>query len=119
MNISNFHFFKGDFNTLKKTISDNKGLNVIEFNEKWDPSCERFSRRLKNIAAMNPEVTFLSIDIEENTEITSHYPISSVPHLKFIISDGKDSITEVDQAIGRNSNLIQQKIETIKKSFSS
>lgn len=115
----NYHFFKGDFNTLQKTIFDNKGLNVIEFNEKWDPSCERFSKRLKNVAAMNPEVTFLSVDIEENKEITTHYPISSVPHLKFIISDGKNSCKEVDQAIGRNSNLIQQKIETIKKSYSS
>ena len=98
----NYHFFKGDFNTLQKTIFDNKGLNV-----------------LKNVAAMNPEVTFLSVDIEENKEITTHYPISSVPHLKFIISDGKNSCKEVDQAIGRNSNLIQQKIETIKKSYSS
>lgn len=118
MNITNFHFFKGDFNTLKKTISDNKGLNVVEFSEKWDPSCQRFSTRLKNVAALNPEVTFLSIDIEENAEITNHYPISSVPHLKFIVSDGKNGFTEVDQAIGRNSNLIQQKIESIKKSFS-
>lgn len=119
MATSNFHFFKGDFNEFQKIISMSKGLNVIEFKENWNLSCERFSKRLRNIAILNPEVTFLSVDIEENIDISSHYPISSVPHLKFIVSDGKESFIEVDQAIGRNSNLIQQKIETIQKNYCS
>lgn len=119
MKVSNYHSFNGDYNEFIRTISLNKGLYVIEFTEKWDPTCERFSRRLKNVASLNTEVTFLSVDIDENQEIKSHYAISSVPHLKFIVSDGKNSFSEVDQALGKNSNLVQQKIETIKREYCS
>lgn len=119
MKVSNYHSFNGDYNEFIRTISLNKGLYVIEFTEKWDPTCERFSRRLKNVASLNTEVTFLSVYIDENQEIKSHYAISSVPHLKFIVSDGKNSFSEVDQALGKNSNLVQQKIETIKREYCS
>lgn len=118
LSISNFHDFNGNLNDLKHIISVNKGIKVIEFNERWDPLCERFARRLKNVAAMNPDVTFLSINMEENYELISHYPISSVPHLKFIISDGENNFQEVDQAIGSNANNVQKKIENIRKNYS-
>lgn len=108
---ANIIIFTGDFNALVQQINNAKGLAVVDFYASWCPPCQRLISLLPSIAAENPNVTFIKVNVEENEEVSNHYSISSIPHIKFFKGAGNGQITELGHVLGADINQIRSNIQ--------
>lgn len=96
-----------DFN---KRVENSPGLVVVDFFATWCPPCQRLIAELPNIANENPNVTFLKVNVEENTSLASAYNVSSIPRIVFLQNNnGQPQIK--DTVEGFNLPMIKQYIE--------
>lgn len=60
---------------------DKQALLFIDFWADWCAPCHMFKKIFEKVAEGNPEVSFASVDVENETELAASLQISSVPHL--------------------------------------
>jgi len=65
---------------IKNTI----GLVIVKFGAMWCGPCKMMEPILKKLSEEHPDITFLSVDVDDNTEISTHYNIKSLPTMLFI-----------------------------------
>ncbi|KAJ2322988.1 mitochondrial thioredoxin [Coemansia sp. RSA 2611] len=81
---------------FEEMLSMNK-KTVVDFNASWCGSCKTMKPVFDKLAHQNKDVAFLSVDVDENSDIAQEYGIKSMPTFKFI-SDGE----VVDEVVGAN-----------------
>lgn len=108
---ANIIIFQGDFDALCQQINSASGLVVVDFFATWCPPCQRLISMLPSLASENPKVTFLKVNVEENSEVASHYSISSIPHIKFFKGNGNGQITELASVLGADVAQIRSNIQ--------
>jgi hypothetical protein len=55
-------------------------------------------------------VTFLTVDVDQNRELQTHYQINSIPHLKFFRGSADGSVQELASVIGADIPQIKAKL---------
>lgn len=94
---------------FEKEIKE-KTITVVDFFAQWCGPCKALAPTLANVEKSMPDVKFMKIDIEENTEVSTEYGIRSVPTLLFF----KNGELE-DMSVGNVQNsVIVQKINALK-----
>jgi len=76
---------KGNFDSV---IHDNRPV-IVDFHALWCSPCKMQSPILKEIATdLGDKIKVIKIDVDQNSEIASHYNVQSVPTL-IIFKNGK------------------------------
>ena len=99
---------------FNKEISETGHLCVVDFFATWCPPCQRLVGELPNIAKANPDVSFFKVNVEENQAISSHFNVSSIPHVAFLKDNGSGTPTVLETVIGFNINKINQNLSSLK-----
>lgn len=68
---------------LNKIIESNLYV-LVYFFTKWCGPCKQLSPQLEEIEDLYKDVKFVKIDIEENTELSQDFDITSVPTVTII-----------------------------------
>lgn len=93
-----------------KQVLDNNEYVVLKFGAEWCGPCKQIAPVLEQLAdEYQDRIKYVSIDVEESTEITAEYKIRNVPTIIFI---KKGEIQ--DKAVGSISrNTLVEKIEKL------
>jgi thioredoxin 1 len=105
--IRHFEGFADDFVRL---LSETRGLVVVDFWAQWCGPCRRLGAELPHIAAENPTVAFVKVDVDVNRALADRFGIGPIPHVKFF-RDG--SPREVGAVLGYNAAAIRAKIREL------
>ena len=98
MNLSNF----------EKQIQSNAHV-IVKFGTEYCQPCKVLEKSIENVLASNIDILFMSLDAEDEAELSSHFKIRSVPTLLFFRNGQM-----VDKSVGviSEENLIT-KIQTL------
>lgn len=96
-----------DFN---KIISEQNRLFVIDFNADWCGPCQRIKPDFHKLAHNNPNVGFLSLNVDKVSEVSEHLEIEALPTFLFIINN-----RVVSKVIGSNINNVANELEKLNK----
>lgn len=79
-------------NELEKL--QNSGEKILaQFSASWCGPCKSLAPKLENISNSYSNVTFVKIDVEENSDLAADLSIRSVPTV--IIYDGKKIVNKI------------------------
>ncbi|KAJ2475447.1 glycerol ether metabolic process [Coemansia sp. RSA 2131] len=76
---------------------------VVDFNASWCGSCKTMKPVFDKLAHQHGDVTFISVDVDTNSDIAQEYSIKSMPTFAFI-ENGK----VVDQVVGANKGNLEK-----------
>ncbi|GFO11889.1 thioredoxin [Plakobranchus ocellatus] len=85
-------------------------IAMVKFHAKWCGPCKSVAPEVDKMSLENPDVTFLSVDVDLNTETADECDIDMLPTFLFYIG-GK----RVEQIIGSASQVIREKLSSIKR----
>ncbi|KAH0792510.1 Thioredoxin family protein [Histomonas meleagridis] len=103
--------FNGKLEDLNRQIAEAGCLVVVDFFATWCPPCNRLGDNLPAIAAENPKVQFLKINIDECRDLTNHFGINSIPHIKFFKADQGSQIQELASITGVDIQQMKSKLQ--------
>lgn len=109
----NIRNFTGGYDELTQIVSSAVGLVVLEFTAPWCPPCRRLDEFLPSLSNESPKTIFLRVNTDEAHEITKHYNISSIPHLKFLKSAQGNQIQELSSITGADLQQIRAKVQQL------
>lgn len=109
-NPPNLEKFSGSYQEFCQCINAAQKLVVVDFSAEWCPPCRRLGEVLPSIAESNPHVQFLKIDIDESRDVSNHYSVSSIPHIKFLKAGQDGQVQELASVIGADIPQIKAKI---------
>ena len=68
---------------------------LVDFNATWCGPCRMLKPTLDAVAAERPDVKFVAVDIDDNSELAEEYEVFSIPCL-VLFKDGM----EADRSVG-------------------
>ncbi|KAF7288502.1 Thioredoxin-domain-containing protein [Mycena chlorophos] len=64
---------------------DNQTI-IVDFSAEWCPPCQAIAPKFSQLAAQNPEVQFLRVDVDEQPAIAQSFRVAAMPTF-FAIKD--------------------------------
>ncbi len=98
-----------DEETFRELVAK-PGLLVIDFGASWCGPCRRMEPIFNKLAAENPEVQFLKIDIDDLPDIAGEQEVSAVPTFQFL-EDG--NLIEGLTLLGASEAKLRDNLETL------
>ncbi|CAI0423721.1 unnamed protein product [Linum tenue] len=92
---------------LAEASKDGKTV-VANFSATWCGPCRMIAPFYTELSEKHPSLVFLSIDVDELTELSTSWEIKATPTF-FFLRDGK----QVDKLVGANKPELQKKITAI------
>lgn len=72
-----------------------KSTAVLDFSAQWCGPCKMLAPVLESVAdTMHEDVSFYSIDVDENMALAMEYHVSSIPCI-VILKDGKEAARDI------------------------
>lgn len=62
----------------------NHELLLIDFSAQWCAPCKSFAKIIAEVAKKYPDVTFATVDIDEESELAEDFRIRSVPYVMIL-----------------------------------
>tara|TARA_B100000405_G_scaffold254205_1_gene188291 strand:- start:217 stop:531 length:315 start_codon:yes stop_codon:yes gene_type:complete len=93
---------------LEKFIKNNIVPCVLKWGAKWCPPCRAAQPFIEKLAEKNPNINFVTIDVDKHRKIAREHNISSIPRFDFYTSNG----TLLNSVSGYDSGAIE---DTVKK----
>ena len=86
---------EGNSSNFDKVVLKNKNKVLVDFNATWCGPCRMLGPVLEELSSKLDDVQIVSIDVDNNPELSSEYMVSSIPCL-VLFDKGK----EVSRNIG-------------------
>jgi thiol-disulfide isomerase/thioredoxin len=102
--------FAGTAKELTAISTGHSGLVVVDFGAAWCPPCLKVGDLLRTLAAENPRILFLRVDVESCRELQVHYQVNSIPHLKSVRAASDRKVQDLASVIGADVTQIRAKI---------
>ena len=104
----------GNILQFNKLMTSTKDLILIVFTSIWDNKCFKFNLEMEKLELKYKNLTILSVNIDENLEITNAYDIKQVPTTVFYKDNtktyydiiGVDKINEIEEIIIKNTPFL-------------
>lgn len=75
-------------NSFQSEVLEQKGTVLIDFFATWCGPCKMLAPVLEQVAAENPNVKFVKVDVDEEPELAQKFGIMSIPTL-VVFKDGQ------------------------------
>jgi thiol-disulfide isomerase/thioredoxin len=105
-----FRQFTGTAKELTNAIVGHRDLVVVVFGARWCPPCIKVDESLPTLAAQNPKVLFLKIDIEESRDLQIDYQVNAIPQLKFFRPGPQGKVQDLASVTGADMTQIKAKL---------
>ena len=83
-----------DTNNFNNDVMNSKHLVLVDFFATWCGPCQMVGPIVEQLSEEVPNVKFVKVDVDENTDIARQYRVISVPTF-VLIRDGQAVKTEV------------------------
>ena len=80
---------------FEKEVLNSKGTVLVDFNATWCGPCKMLGPIIDELSEEKTDVKFVSVDVDENEELSSEYGVMSIPCV-VLFKDGK----EIDRNVG-------------------
>lgn len=87
------------------TITSENQFVVIDFTASWCGPCKRIAPLFEQLSNSVSNVTFCKVDVDDASEISDEYGVSSMPTFVFL-----DTGKEVHRFSGANNVMLQEKV---------
>jgi thioredoxin 1 len=101
--------FKGTLEEFQKQLVEFDGVVVVTFWAQWCAPCRRLSGMLPQMAAENPKVKFMKVDVDDNPDLAEKYEITGIPNVRLFRKDG-DSVIQIDEIQGLDNKTLRDSI---------
>ncbi|KAI3742798.1 hypothetical protein L1987_60494 [Smallanthus sonchifolius] len=81
---------------------------IANFSASWCGPCKSVSPYYIELSEKHPSLMFLTIDVDELTELSTQWDVKATPTF-FFLRDGQ----QIDKVVGANKAELQEKITTI------
>ena len=82
-------------NEFENEVLNAKGTVLVDFFATWCGPCKMIAPHLDELAAKNPDIKIVKIDVDEETPLAIKYGVASIPTL-LLFKDGE----KVKQTLG-------------------
>ena len=82
---------------LKELIAEGK-TTIVDFYAEWCGPCKVLGPVLDKVAAENPEIQIIKVNVDENEELSAEFGIRNIPSV-FIFKNGE----QTDKFVGMKS----------------
>ena len=91
-----------------KAAITNSPMLVVDFTATWCPPCQRIKPIFEGFATEYPDVTFVKVDVDENSEAAQEAGVQCMPTFKFF-KNGAES----DKLEGASKDQLVEKIQAL------
>ena len=77
-------------NNFKDEVTNNNGLTIVDFWAPWCGPCKMLKPIVEEFAKDNDEIKVVSINIDDEDELSEEYNVSSIPCL-VVFDKGKET----------------------------
>ncbi len=84
---------------FEQEVLNSKGIVLVDFNATWCGPCKMLGPIIEELSDEKTDVKFVSVDVDENEELSSEYGVMSIPCV-VLFKDGKE--------INRNVGFMQR-----------
>ena len=92
---------------FKTALESHPGkLIIVDYHATWCGPCIAIKSKIHELAESNRDCIFLSVDVDDNEDITAENDVSAMPTFHFI-RDGET----IDQVVGANADEVERKIK--------
>jgi thioredoxin 1 len=88
-----------------------EGLTVIKFFATWCRPCKLYAPVFERVAALNPEVDFYTVDIDEDPSFKDRYGIKTVPTTLFFKNGRPTNFLVGAQSTGRLDEAVKDVLD--------
>ncbi|MCR5836455.1 MAG: thioredoxin [Lachnospiraceae bacterium] len=81
---------EGNKNNFEELVLNNNGKVLVDFNAEWCGPCKMLKPMLDEVAADRDDVSIVSVNIDDEDELSAKYGISSIPCL-VLFENGAES----------------------------
>ena len=81
---------EGNKNNFEELVLNNNGKVLVDFNAEWCGPCKMLKPMLDEVAAARDDVSIVSVNIDDEDELSAKYGISSIPCL-VLFENGAES----------------------------
>ncbi|MBE5958385.1 MAG: thioredoxin [Lachnospiraceae bacterium] len=81
---------EGNKNNFEELVLNNNGKVLVDFNAEWCGPCKMLKPMLDEVAAARDDVSIVSVNIDDEDELSAKYGISSIPCL-VLFENGSES----------------------------
>lgn len=96
-------------NNFENEVIKNEELVLVDFNADWCGPCQMLKLVIDEISNENKNVKIVSVNVDEEEELSIKYQVSSIPCL-VLFKDGK----EIDRKVGFVSKEVLQSMLEVK-----
>lgn len=107
---SNIITFNEGKQAIEERIKSNSGLTIVDFTAPWCPDCRRLAAGLPKVAAANPEIPFLIVDVDKVKDARDQWQIFHIPDVRFF----KGTTESLGSIVEGTAAQVQAKIDELK-----
>jgi len=96
-------------NEFDDAIKNNKKV-VVDFTASWCPPCQRIGPKFVALAADYPDILFIKVDVDVNSDAAASCKIQAMPTFQFYFDGAK-----VAEFRGADEKALKEKIDELKE----
>jgi len=78
-----------DFETFKARVNSKERVTIVKFTASWCGPCKKIAPFYESLAEENPDIVFLTVDVDDNPEASSFAKVRAMPTFQVYCNGNK------------------------------